>query len=1120
MKPTPEQAAILDAHDCDIAVSAGAGSGKTHVLVERYIALLQACRVPEIAAVTFTDPAAAEMRDRVRRAVMERTALHDHRADLDEAVIGTIHSLCLRLLREHPVESAIDPSAVVLPEDEAELLRHTASRAAVDEAAEAGDERTQAMGALSAFHTERLLPMLVANRDDVRRAFEAMGDPAGWEAYVRRRLDQVFGGQAEPLRARAEAAMVQVRAQRSLVGGRLSVVVEDVLACYDAPGEWLACARTAASAVNRQSGSRAPGSPDMLAKDAMKVFKDTVEEIARIPAWNEHDAPALEALVGVRAIFLDACDRYEAAKRERHALDFLDLETRAVALLRDHPEVARETRQRFRHLMVDEAQDVSPVQADLFMRMLGLNEPEAAAGAADEPPRPWLFLVGDAKQSIYRFRGADVAQFNALRTEVSGRGGRLLPLTRSFRTHDGLVDRFNELFERVFTADPDQAATMEPLAGRGSEPDGEYFTVMPIARKDADGGRTSDYRRRELEAALVAREIAHLLDHGAPVWNKRTQAYEPAQPRHVAILLRRFTHVHIFEQALEDVGVPYATPSGTGFFTRQEVRDLTNLLRWLAEPEDAIALAGVLRSPMFVIADDTLLALARGHSLWRTLRRLPEDLAAALDPADRARCEHAAAVLAELRDLAGRATPDAVLDHALQATGVEAAWAALDGGEQAVANLRKFARIVRGLAGYTVDEVVTYLEQRRDELAAREGPAVLDRPEAVQLMTVHGAKGLEFPVVFVPETHVDTFPSWDAVRWRSADGISLTLAPGDGEGSRLRPAFYSLLLDLDRRADDAEHLRLLYVAATRAADRLYLSGDEGDRGWFADVRDALAEGDLTHVEMRDPAVVGAADLRHTRAGRWTPPAPEQEQDYLSPLVDRPAVIPLRSSTPVTALKPPEQGYALGAAAAGDGLGTLRGNVAHRAIEATFRDGARPDLLALAREEAERALDAATLQAVAVEVGAILDRFEASDLAAALRQPEATPLFEVPFAWDWDGIPVHGSIDLLYRDTAGAWVVVDFKTDRLGAGGAAEVAQRYIVQVGLYGRALQAATGVQPRVGMLFLRSMELVEPDWEQVQRALDEARQRVDRGPMLDPEVSSEGLHSPGHALHEPLEA
>ncbi len=1100
MNPTPEQAAILSAGDCDIAVSAGAGSGKTHVLVERYIALLESCRVPEIAAVTFTEAAAAEMRDRVRRAVMERDALHGHRADLDEAVIGTIHSLCLRLLREHPVEAGIDPAAAVLAEDEAELLRRAACKEAVDAAAESGDERTEALGALGPYWTERLLPAMVASRDDLHRAFTAMGDPADWEDYVRRRLDEVFGAERAPLVSEAEAALEEIREQRSLVGDKVSVVVEDILGHMDGPGAWMQRAERAAGAVNRRPGGRAPGSPDMVAKDAMQVLKEAVQDLAKVPEWNEADAAALGALYGLRGLFLDASARYEAAKRERHGLDFLDLEVGAVALLRDHPSVARETQERFRHLMVDEAQDVSPIQAELVMRMLG-------AGQAEPPARrPWFFLVGDVKQSIYRFRGADVTQFEALRQEVAGRGGQLLPLSRSFRTHDDLVRRFNELFQHVFDADPAQGAHMEPLSGRGPGPDGLHFTILPVAKKDVTGRNTSDYERRRLEAWLVAREIARLVDEKLPVWNKRAQEYEPIQPRNIAILLRRFSHVHIFEQALEDHGIPYATPSGTGFFTRQEVLDLTNLLRWLAEPEDQIALAGVLRSPMFLLADDTLLHLASRRALWRTLRGLPEDVAAHLSQEDRARCAHAGRVLSELRDLAAHAAPDAVLERALHATGVEAAWAPLDGGEQALANIRKFARVVRGLAGYTLAEVVTYLEQRRDDLAAREGPAVLDRLDAVQIMTVHGAKGLEFPVVFVPEAQVDTFSSWDAIRWRSADGVSVTLQPEEGDTRRPRPAFYSMLQHLDQRADDSEHLRLFYVAATRAADRLYLSGDEGARGWLGDVREALTEGALRDVDDRPASMVGDEDLRQQRRASWSPPESGRERPYLSPLVKRPAVIPLRSSTPVTALKPPMPApdYASGAAAAGDGLGALRGNVAHRAIEATFRDGARPDLVTLAREEAERALEAQTLDAVAREVAGVLDLFEASDLAAALHRPEAEPRFEVPFAWDWDGIPVHGSIDLVYRATDG-WHVVDFKTDRLGAGGARAVAERYLVQIGLYGRALEAATGERPRIGLLFLRSGELVEPEWADVDGALAEARERVDRGPLLDPEESGD---------------
>ena len=222
--------------------------------------------------------------------------------------------------------------------------------------------------------------------------------------------------------------------------------------------------------------------------------------------------------------------------------------------------------------------------------------------------------------------------------------------------------------------------------------------------------------------------------------------------------------MHVFQQALDTHGVAAATPSGTGFFTRQEVLDCINLLRWLAEPQDELALSGVLRSPFFALADDTLLALRgeRGRPLRAALADPPSEVAGE----DRARCAHAAETLAELRRAAASLPADALLELALERSAFEASWAPLAGGEQARANIRKLLRIVRTLAGHPLSEVVSYLEQRRDDLDPREGPATLDRPDAVQLMTVHGAKGLEFPIVFVPEAHLASIRStWDAVRW-------------------------------------------------------------------------------------------------------------------------------------------------------------------------------------------------------------------------------------------------------------------------------------------------------------------------------------------------------------------
>ena len=221
----------------------------------------------------------------------------------------------------------------------------------------------------------------------------------------------------------------------------------------------------------------------------------------------------LAALVGLRDLFEDADARYAAAKRERHALDFLDLELGAIRLLRDYPDVAAEVRAGFRHLMLDEAQDINPAQAELVALIAGDD------GNDGPEPRPHLFLVGDAKQSIYHFRGAEVQRFGELRALATGRGGPSLPLSQSFRAHDALVDRLNELFGSVF-ANPSEPfdAVMESMKGRPSPPPGEapHLVLMTVGRTTANGDRAGGDERRRVEADAVASEIAALLREQRP----------------------------------------------------------------------------------------------------------------------------------------------------------------------------------------------------------------------------------------------------------------------------------------------------------------------------------------------------------------------------------------------------------------------------------------------------------------------------------------------------------------------------------------------------------------------------------------------------------------------------
>ena len=1101
MELTGEQIAIVEAEATDVAVTAGAGSGKTHVLVQRYLRLLRTAEVPEIAAVTFTEAAATEMRERVRREVMTDDALAAHRAHLDDAVIGTVHSLALRLLREHPFEAAIDPSVAVLGDDEAELLRRTAAAEAIDAAAEAGDRGTVALHEIGDYLVGLYLPRMIANRDDVQAAFDAMGpDPAAWRAHARAILDKAYAGAHTQIRRDVEALTTEIERGAPGVNERMREVTADVLASLEAArgaGGWAAFSGALAEArshTNLQVGRRSP--PDSDVRDAFRDLRAADDEARKLPVWNEHDDRVLEALDGLRDLFRDAVARYTAAKRELHALDFLDMEVEAVTLLREHEDVAGEVRGAFRHLMVDEAQDINPAQAELI-RLI--------AGPTPAGPRPHLFLVGDAKQSIYRFRGADVARFTDLRGLVTDRGGPALPLSRSFRTHDLLVDATNQLFTEVFAdASEPFEAVMETMTGRPAEAPGTspYLALMPVGSATPEGDRASDHDRRRVEADLGAAEIAALLADGREVWDGGLRAMRAARPGDVAVLLRRLQNVHTFEQALEAHGVPYTTPSGTGFFTRQEVLDCGHVLRWLAEPDDTIALVGVLRSPFFALRDDTLLRLHE-HRRYAPLAALA-DPPEGIEGPERERCLHAARVLRELRDGAGALPADALLERALDRTGVEASWAPLEGGEQARANIRKLVRIVRTLAGYTLPEVVEYLAQRRDEVDAREGPAVLDQPDAVQIMTVHAAKGLEFPVVWIPEAHLARPSSNDVIRWRRDEGVSATLVRDEEDTSRPRPGFYAHLRQRDEREDDAEHRRLFYVAATRAADYLYISGDDGgSSGWLRQADEVCASGALASVDVRDPAPVDLGDITRRSGPRALRVVDASEEvDYVAPLLERPRVIPVRASTPVTALRPPAEAPVY--TSRGDGRGALRGSVVHRAIEESAGDVAALDMSALAaivREESERALDEAAVDELARQSAAMLAEFARSPVAATLAEPDVQRWFELPFAWDWDGLPVHGAIDLVYHDADG-WHVVDFKTDGLDGTSARDVAERYLVQIGLYQRAVEAAVGEEPAAGLLFLRSGELVQPGRAALDAALAEARERVDAGALLDPET------------------
>ncbi len=1108
MTLTHDQQQAVTERNRDVIVMAGAGSGKTRVLVERYVSLLKDHEIGQLVAVTFTDAAAAEMRGRVRQAVLADSGLDHHRQYLDRAIIGTIHSLCLQLLRENPVEAGIDPAATVLDENMAQAEILSACRDAIEAAASGDEPGAEAILRLGVYQVRQTLPRMVERHDEVERAYKAMGgnSPEEWKPYIKQKLEQF----AEPLIVECREKLTEHRdflvdAQIPDETDALTPTVEIVLETLGDPStgttEDLLYRLQRLSGIGsvRGGSSKAWSAPTQQVRDVLSAIRGMYKEVAPF-LWNEADAGSLPVLESLHDLFRSASERYEARKRELSALDFLDLELKAIELLRTHPEVAASYRSTFRHVLIDEAQDLNPTQ-DVFLRLL------TGIGVEADVARPERFFVGDIKQSIFRFRRSDVRNLNRLRGEIRLEEGATVSLNTSYRSHTRLVGAINGVMTEVFgEAAEDYEAEMEPIqAVRSSSGGNASVEVLQVAREFAnlaDEGRPNSAQRTRMEAHIVVGRIKQLIDEGREIWDKSAEEYRPVEPVDIVILLRRTTNTDEYERALEHHQIPYRASSGGYFYNRSEIIDLTNLLEWLAEPANDIALVGLLRSPFFAIDDESLIALKGAGDTWLDALRKPP---AEVLPQTRPLCLHAARVLDQLREESRLSTPEQLLESALVLTNYEASWAPLRGGDQALANIRQFVGMARGLAELSVDEFVEYIHLLRDDLDARAQQATLDAIDAVRIQTIHSAKGLEFPVVFLADAGTTQVgPPAPPVLWNAEIGISMTLERDVSEidEPRSKPALYNLLKEIEDREDAAESKRLLYVAATRAADLLVVSGAEPTGESPSWLRAFIDHSVGPDIEIHSPVLVDLESMR-SRAPRqqFEAPSPDREQSADAPLLGRRGAIPIRSSTPATAL---EHGDGTGFTGRPDPLALSRGTLAHAAIEEWFKNETRPDLRDLAHRKGMRLSDE-DMADIETDVNAMLDNFDTSELAATLRDPATRKYFELPFSWEWDGVAVHGSIDLAY-EIKGVWHVVDFKTDRVEKGSEVDRAKAYLTQLGVYAGAIEAATGERPRAGLMFLRTGTLYWAEQANIDAALSSTRQKIDSGDIALGETDESG--------------
>lgn len=1094
---------------CDLAVTAGAGAGKTTVLVDRFVAIARDPEVgPErILAITFTRKAAAEMKERAIR-IFEASGETALRRATEAAYISTIHGFSERILRERPFDARIDPAFTVITEYEQKLwiedaLHTMYERTALREFAQRLGRSFE--GGWSIFTLVREVARLMRE-----------GPPA-----ARREADMIGDGDRTVELALARARGSVAVAEREMLAHMRAV--EPLLdgaeftsrkAMYDQSRVYLDAVRTClrsntctAVPADCWAATRFTG---QIEEEQREAVKELVHAIKRLHAkatfndWPSQEALERELLPLKRAIYAAAgeIDRsYAEHKRAIGALDFHDLQLRAAALLAGNPAVRAEYAERFRHILLDESQDTDELQFQIVQWL--------------RTPTNTLFMVGDPKQAIYEFRGANPDVFLGAMSKLPQ--ADQLQLAENFRSRPEIVAMINGVGHSLLPAHFAEIDARADYAGEWLDAPA-VSTIYAVQHQSGDDARKFEplSAARPREAAAVAEEIARLLHDHTRVRDpgRRELEWTTICPKHIAILFRTRTAIPYFERALADRGIPYVTASGQGFYERAEVLDCVMMLRAIAQPLDDLAMAAILRSP-FVGATDA--------DLWR-LRAPVADKALPMWTALQTYAPLAdfRTTFASLRTRVRGLPAAEALDDAIRTFGYEASLAAHQDGPAMLGNLAKVRRQLREMGSASALEAFGELQRSRELLTEEStAPLVGSADDVVVLTTIHQAKGLEWPVVCLP--NLQSGKRGNTLQFSPRHG-ALLCAALDEKGNEVRPMSLAPITEELKERAEAEDRRLLYVALTRARERLILSACVKEsaaesKEWTPDGKsftplaflqasaaDALAsegerecEGYRSRVTyVREPVVArtmygGGKPL----AATWSPPVGDAARKAAQlPIVAMPLslkvtelleyrrcpqVYRFSQSLDIREHAKHRASIRAGGAAESPLSPVELGTRVHALLERIrFNAGDTDEEVArvLAGEEAK------AQPALARMLAAVLGG-EIGDAVRSAKRVER----EWPFAMRVGGAMVEGVIDLAIQGQDGAWTVVDYKSNDFSRTGRFEyLAEYYAPQLELYALALsRAGIGTVSECALLFLTGPRVHR--W-----AFDAGRQHIGR--------------------------
>jgi ATP-dependent exoDNAse (exonuclease V) beta subunit len=1108
-EPTPEQAAAIAARGRDVLLEAGAGTGKTGVMVDRYCRLVcESDLSPDaILAFTFTDKAAAELRQRIRVELARRAERGSERAAAVLAGIGgawitTIHGFCNRVLAAHPVSAGIDPGFRVLDTPEtARAAREAFDDALVEFLADGNPAREETV---AAYDIEGLRMAIVGVHDELRS--RGIADP---------QLPEPPASDPEAALRRAVEAASECLSELKEGDGKRELP-ERALELLSAAGPAPSLDELRALATTSKAKALAP-------------YKEAIDAaVARVAEAGEGGV----VYGHLRELLRLFSARFQAAKERRAGIDFEDLQILTARLL-ERAEIGEHYRGRFRQILVDEFQDTNRLQLRLIEALRG--------------PKTELVVVGDELQSIYGFRHADLEVFRRRRQEVDRRAdAELMRLSGNFRSRPELVGAVNLFGEtligaaynslRVGTEAAEDGGAVELLLSARDGWDGEGIELEPAI----DGATPLNCLA---EARFVAERLRSLADEGVPRGE-------------MVVLLRAFTHLDAYEDSLERAGLRPYVVGGRGYWSQQQVADVGALLATIANPLDDHALFGALASPACAVAPDTLwllrAAAGKKRHVWPAVERAagmgdaevtaPERLEG-IPESERELLSTFVARIISLRGRAPRLSLPALIEAAVTETGYDLAVLSRPAGEARFANVRKMGRLAaefEAREGRDLRGFLDFLAARAESDAEAQAATAAEGHDGVRIMTVHNAKGLEFDVVAVP----------DLSRRLLNGARSPLLALGREEQPRVglrllrlgSPKIdlfdYGALSEESQEREAEEELRLFHVAATRARERLILSGvvnpqsgrETKGKAVIERLVDALgvprdedstvpvappaprpgleAEFDPSEIAVRVnlPSPDRATELRTLRRERAA------DRDLGAgppPLVERkPPIVPSRplSYTAISAyeecsyrfymervlgLAPIDQGAPNDEAAlSAPEERTARGAAVHALLEWSQANGWAEPTEELALRHAEAAglgmgipspdTPRPRLAVECPERGSPSPQLT-EELLEPVRQWIGSPLreqiavtatrirAEVPLLLGVGGIVLRGSIDLLVEREGAAPLVIDYKTDRLGNVDPAERAAHYGVQRSIYALAVAEALGVEEvEVAYVFL----------------------------------------------------